>query len=218
MSACRLPAVFDHNASDTISGHGSNGHVEPAQTHTHTHSSCLLSDWSFGCKLTLFFPLSLPPSFLPFPFLLSHICIPLFSVPPLPCDAFGFFVHLFNIWHIPSSLSQTSSSLVCMHFKFSTFCALLIHFPIFCFSFFFAWFSLPHSFVFNSFPLHFVPFLLPPPLPPASPVAAPLPPSCCSGSATPGQCLSSCCMSRLYQVSLPPRTLAHTRTLSLTHG
>lgn len=54
-----------------------------------------------------------------------------------------------------------------------------------------------HPFVWSTFSFTFP--LLPSPF---SPVAAPLPPSCCSGSATPDQCLSSCCISREPQGSV----------------
>lgn len=119
----------------------------------------------------------LPSIFLPF----SSLLVPLFSL-------------------IICSTLLISSCLIHLLFAFfplSSFCSLsnlyiLLCLPPLFLCFFLFLLSLPFIISSSS---SFSP-------PPVSPAAAPLPPSCCSGSATPGQCLSSCCVCRASQSSI----------------
>lgn len=208
---------------------------------THTHArvlSCLTSDWSSRCKLTLLFPFSLPLAssflYLHLSSLLhdffSQLSVFLFAF-PLKSSCFPSLCPLWFLYLCLNMLPFLSFSLFSCSVPYCFFCLYFILFFVHSPLLIYCFFSVPFLISFLSFTgctfylsscfslflllifhLFFfvIPFynycicssLLPPPSSSCFPVAAPLPPSCCSGSATPGQCLSSCCMSRVPQGSV----------------
>lgn len=200
----------------------------------HESLSCLLSDASSGCKLTLFFPLSpslpllssLTNSFVVSLLLLlflHHFFLQYFSKFLWHFLTF-FYIHTLFVYYVPFlplcfdlcfllhpfTLILFFIYVFCLLFAFLafTFHFIIIPFASFSISCPVSFCSVPvfcsfHPFPFcpfltcyhHCFPIwSFLPFISFPLSPPVSPVAAPLPPSCCSGSATPGRCMFSCCV------------------------